>query len=392
MRRREEGQNIMRRIQLVVLAILVASCGTSPKQARKELIGMGYSYSRNSFVESVKQEDEKAVRLFLLAGMQANVKVSGYTILEHAVHSPQMVQILLAAGADPNAGGGVAKPLLEAAARGDSVSVRLLLEVGAAVGAGDGKGYTALMAAADRGRGEIVQILLAAGADVNTRSQQGHTALGEALAKGHREVADLLAAAGADEQLVGTTLKALLEPERLAEKAPARYEVAFETSAGGFAVAVERALAPRGADRFYNLVKHGYFDAQRFFRVVEGRLVQFGIHGTPEVAAQWYGASIADDVVAGQNKRGTLSFACGDGDHSRSTQIFINLADNANFDRMGLAPFGAVVGDGMRVVDAINAQYGETPEQGRLVKEGNEYLQKHFPVLDYIVTARLVGG
>ena len=380
----------MRKVVLVLLAILVAHCATSPMQARKELIGMGYSYSKNSFVESVKKEDEKAVRLFLLAGMQVNVKVGGYTVLEHAVHSPQMVQILLAAGADANAGGGVATPLLEAVARADSVSVRLLLEAGATVDTGDRKGYTALMAAADRGKEEIVRILLAAGAQVNARSEQGHTALGEARTKGHQSLADLLVAAGADERLVGMTLKALLEPERLVEQAPSRYEVVFETSAGPFAVAVERALAPRGADRFYNLVKNGYFDAQRFFRVVQGRLVQFGIHGTPEVAAKWYGATIADDPVAGRNKRGALTFADGSGDNSRSAQIFINLDNNAHFDRIGLAPFGAVVGDGMQVVDVLNSQYGETPEQERLVKEGNEYLQKHFPALDYIVTARLV--
>jgi peptidyl-prolyl cis-trans isomerase A (cyclophilin A) len=246
------------------------------------------------------------------------------------------------------------------------------------------------MAAADRGKEEIVHILLAAGAQVNARSEQGHTALGEARTKGHQSLAALLVAAGADERLVGMTLKALLEPERLVEQAPARYEVVFETSAGPFAVAVERVLAPRGADRFYNLVKNGYFDAQRFFRVVQGWLVQFGIHGTPEVAAKWYGATIADDPVAGHNKRGALTFADGSGANSRSVQIFINLDNNAKFDRMGLVPFGAVVGDGMQVVDVLNSQYGETPEQERLVKEGNEYLQKHFPALDYIVTARLV--
>ena len=265
----------------------------------------------------------------------------------------------------------------------------LLIESGADANVGDGAGYTALMAAADKGREQIAGVLLEAGAQVNARSKQGHTALGEARTKGQENMVDLLLAAGADEGLVGATLKALLEPERLAERAPERYRVEFATSAGRFAVEIERKLAPRGVDRFYNLVENAYYDGQRFFRVVEGRLVQFGIHGTPEVAAKWYGATIVDDPVVGRNKRGTLCFATGSGDDSRTAQIFINLGDNAHFDRMGFAPFGEVVGQGMEVVDAINGDYGEAPDQERLVREGNAYLQVHFPALDSIATARL---
>jgi len=151
---------------------------------------------------------------------------------------------------------------------------------------------------------------------------------------------------------------------------------------------VERDLAPRGADRFYNLVKNGYYDGQRFFRVVPGFVVQWGMHGDPEVTAVWYNARIPDDPVKGSNVRGTVTFATS-GANSRTTQLFINLGDNSgNLDRQGFAPFGRVA-DGMQAVDAINAEYGQRPDQGKIHANGNTYLEEKFPNLDYIKTARI---
>ena len=170
------------------------------------------------------------------------------------------------------------------------------------------------------------------------------------------------------------------------QRAPERYQVAFATSAGRFTVVVRRALAPLGADRFYHLVKHGFYDQQRFFRVVPGHLVQFGIHGDPEVSAKWSHAAIEDDPPKGSNRRGTLSFARS-GPHSRTTQVFVNVGNNSPLDEKGFAPFGEV-SEGMEVVDSIFAGYGEEPDQREIERRGNEYLQQ-FPQLDYIETARI---
>jgi peptidyl-prolyl cis-trans isomerase A (cyclophilin A) len=181
---------------------------------------------------------------------------------------------------------------------------------------------------------------------------------------------------------------ALKTPAKLTETAPATFKVNFETSAGVFVVEVQRAWAPRGADRFYNLVKNGYFDGNRFFRVVPGFIVQFGINGDPAIQTNWAVATIPDDPVTQSNKRGTLTFATA-GPASRTTQLFINFKDNTGLDRSGFAPFGQVV-SGMEIVDKINAEYGEQPEQGRIQKEGNRYLTKAFPKLDYIKKASIV--
>jgi len=177
------------------------------------------------------------------------------------------------------------------------------------------------------------------------------------------------------------------------EPAPASYKVKFDTSKGAFVVQVTRAWAPQGADRFYNLVKSGFFDSVRFFRVVSGFMVQFGINGDPATMARWRDAPINDDPVTQSNKRGYITFATA-GPNTRTTQVFINFVDNGNLDSMGFAPFGRVV-SGIEVVDALNAEYGEGaprgrgPDQGRLQREGNAYLAKEFPRMDFVKKATI---
>jgi peptidyl-prolyl cis-trans isomerase A (cyclophilin A) len=181
---------------------------------------------------------------------------------------------------------------------------------------------------------------------------------------------------------------ALRTPSKLTETAPPTFNATFDTTAGTFVVQVTRAWAPKGADRFYNLVKHGYYDGGRFFRVVPNFMVQFGIHGDPRIQAPWREANIQDDPVVQSNKRGFVTFAKSGLPNSRTTQIFINYRDNSRLDRDGFAPFGQVV-SGMDVVDKINGQYGEQPEQPRIQMEGNAYLAKAFPKLDYVKSAKL---
>lgn len=188
----------------------------------------------------------------------------------------------------------------------------------------------------------------------------------------------------------GFDREALMDPqaEALQQQAPDEFDARFETSAGSFVVHVERAQAPHGADRFYNLVRHGFYDGQRFFRVVPGFVVQFGMHGDPELMGKWQAARIPDDPVVGSNQRGTLCFAAQQMPNTRTTQLFISLGDNSNLDRMRFAPFGTV-SEGMEVVDHINAEYGEQPRQDEIGMRGNEYLEERFPRLDYIVQARV---
>jgi peptidyl-prolyl cis-trans isomerase A (cyclophilin A) len=181
---------------------------------------------------------------------------------------------------------------------------------------------------------------------------------------------------------------ALLEPAKLAEKAPAKFKAKFVTSKGEFVVEVQRDWAPNGADRFYNLVKSGFYNDTRFFRAIKGFMVQFGIHGEPKVNAVWREARISDDPVKESNKRGYLTFATA-GPNTRTTQLFINFGDNTQLDGMGFSPFGKVA-KGMDVVDKLYTGYGEGapggrgPHQGRLQAEGNAYLKRDFPELDYI--------
>lgn len=182
----------------------------------------------------------------------------------------------------------------------------------------------------------------------------------------------------------------LLEPQSAAMqvKAPDTFNARFETSAGAFTVQVTRAWSPLGADRFYNLVKNGFFDGTRFFRVVPGFVVQFGLSGDPAISARWHLASIADDPVIQHNTRGTITFATA-GPSTRTTQLFVNFADNLNLDGMGFSPFGKVV-DGMGVVDKIYSGYGEQPDQGQIEAQGNAYLAQRFPKLDSIAKATIV--
>jgi peptidyl-prolyl cis-trans isomerase A (cyclophilin A) len=184
---------------------------------------------------------------------------------------------------------------------------------------------------------------------------------------------------------------ALLNPAALNEQAPATYKVRFDTSKGSFVVEVHRDWAPHGADRFYNLVKNGFYDNARFFRVISGFMVQFGINGDPQVSAKWRHANIQDDPVRASNHAGYITFATA-GPNTRTTQVFINHADNRALDGQGFAPFGQVT-SGMSVVKALYSGYGEGapqgagPEQGRIQSEGNKYLISAFPKLDYIKKA-----
>ncbi len=186
----------------------------------------------------------------------------------------------------------------------------------------------------------------------------------------------------------------LSNPAALNEQAPATYKAKFDTSKGTFVILVHRAWAPRGADRFYNLVKNGFYNNVRFFRVLSGFMAQFGINGDPALMAKWRVARIADDPVKQSNTRGTISFATA-GPGTRTTQVFINFGNNGSLDRMGFAPFGEVV-SGMNVVDALYAGYGEGapqgngPDQDRIQMEGNRYLSRDFKRLDYIKKATIV--
>lgn len=185
------------------------------------------------------------------------------------------------------------------------------------------------------------------------------------------------------------------DPAKLTEKAPETFKAQFDTTKGKVVIEVTRSLSPNGADRFYNLVRSGYFKDIAFFRVVPGFMCQFGMHGDPSVTAKWSGASIADDPVKGSNTRGTITFAMA-GPNTRTTQFFINFGDNTRLDGMGFSPFGKVV-EGMDVVDKINGEYGDMPQQGgsgpdpgRIAEGGNAYLKKDFPNLDYIKSATIV--
>lgn len=182
----------------------------------------------------------------------------------------------------------------------------------------------------------------------------------------------------------------------LAAQAPDSFRARFETTKGDFVIAVHRAWAPLGADRFYNLVRSGYYDDVRFFRVIPGFMAQFGIHGDSAVSTAWREQRISDDPVRRTNVRGMVTFATA-GPGTRTTQIFINYGNNDRLDAMGFAPFGQVA-EGMEVVDALYGGYGEGqprgrgPEQMRMQIEGNKYLGREFPRLDYIKQARIVAN
>jgi len=170
-------------------------------------------------------------------------------------------------------------------------------------------------------------------------------------------------------------------------KTPDTFKVKFECTNGTFVCEFYKDWAPQGVGRMYELVKSGALDQARFFRVVPNFIVQFGIPGDPQVAAKWRSANIPDDPVTHGNARGTVTFAMA-GPNTRTSQLFINLVDNARLDSMGFAAIGKVI-EGMEVVDAINPEYGELPDQGRIQRVGNAYLEKEFPRLDYIKSATL---
>jgi len=180
----------------------------------------------------------------------------------------------------------------------------------------------------------------------------------------------------------------LLKPNTLKARAPEVYKVKFVTTKGDVIIQVTRAWAPMGADRFYNLVRGGFFKDAAFFRTIPNFMTQFGIPARPDVAAAWDHAYLIDDRVTQSNKRGMVTFATA-GPNTRTTQIFINYGDNVRLDSDGFAPFGQVV-EGMDVVDKFFGGYGETPDQGRITAFGKAYLDKSFPNLDHIVTATIM--
>ena len=185
----------------------------------------------------------------------------------------------------------------------------------------------------------------------------------------------------------------LSDPASLSEQAPPVYKAKFDTSKGSFVVEVHRDWAPNGADRFYNLVKNGFYNDTRFFRVISGFMVQFGINGDPKLSQVWRDANIKDDPVKASNKRGNITFATA-GPDTRTTQVFINFGNNAGLDDQGFAPFGQVI-SGMEVVDSLYSGYGEGspqghgPNQGVVQSMGNAYLEKAFAKLDYVKTATI---
>ena len=188
----------------------------------------------------------------------------------------------------------------------------------------------------------------------------------------------------------------LMDPSQAKLSAPPKFKAKFETTKGDFVVEVTKEWAPKGADRFFSLVTIGYYTDIPMFRVIEGFMVQFGIHGDPKMNKVWRNASIPDDKVSQSNTPGMITFATR-GPNTRTTQLFINYGQNARLDGMGFAPFGKVV-EGMDVVNKVYSGYGEGaprgrgPNQGRMQSEGNTYLKAEFPEMDYIKSISIVNG
>ena len=174
--------------------------------------------------------------------------------------------------------------------------------------------------------------------------------------------------------------------------APAEFKVRLETSKGPIVIQLHRDWSPNGVDRFFQLVEEGYYSDVRFFRVVPRFVVQFGMHGDPATNAKWSAQQIQDDPVKQTNKRGTVTFAKAMSPNSRTTQIFINLTDNAaSLDPQGFAPIGTVV-EGMSVIDGLYSGYGDEPtyKQGEIAAGGNVFLKASYPKLDFIRSAKVV--
>ena len=193
--------------------------------------------------------------------------------------------------------------------------------------------------------------------------------------------------------LAMTTMSAqsnrLTNPSQLTETAPDTFRARFDTSKGAFVIEVHREWAPIGADRFFNLVKNGFYDGTRFFRVRPGFMAQFGINGNPRIQNEWQRAFLRDDPVTQKNVRGFVSFTTEGRPQSRFTQVFINYTDNSRLDADGFAPFGQVI-SGMEVVDKLFSPGDPQPDQRRILREGNDYLQKEFPQLDFVKKATIV--
>jgi peptidyl-prolyl cis-trans isomerase A (cyclophilin A) len=185
-----------------------------------------------------------------------------------------------------------------------------------------------------------------------------------------------------------SNLEKLKDPSQLTEQAPDAFRARFETSQGAFVIAVQRAWAPLAADRFYNLVKNSFYNDSRFFRVLDGFMAQFGLHADPDVQAAWRSANLKDEPVTKSNTRGFVTFTRESSPNSRYTMIFINYKDNSYLDADGFAPFGQVV-TGMDVVDKLYSGYGRQniPDQRRILREGNAYLEAEYPKLDFVKTA-----
>lgn len=183
--------------------------------------------------------------------------------------------------------------------------------------------------------------------------------------------------------------------EELNKAAPEQFQVQFETSRGSFVVEAHRSWSPYGVDRFYHLVRSGFFKEVRFFRVISGFMAQFGAHGNPAVARAWRKFPIPDEPVKQSNLRGFVTFAKSSMPNSRTTQLFINYGNNSRLDPSGFAPIGKVI-SGMEVVDHLYSGYGEGPpwgsgpDQSKIAAEGNQYLKREFPELDYIIDARII--
>jgi peptidyl-prolyl cis-trans isomerase A (cyclophilin A) len=195
------------------------------------------------------------------------------------------------------------------------------------------------------------------------------------------------ASVAAGQSALSKTAK-LRNPAALNEKAPATYKAKFDTSKGVFVIEVHRDWAPLAADRFYNLVKNGFYDDARFFRVIPGFMVQFGMNANPAITRVWDATKMKDEPTKQGNKPGYVTFARTSEPDSRGTQVFINYGNNSRLDSQGFAAFGQVV-QGMDVVEKLNAQYREQPNQNEIRTKGNAYLNQQFPKLDYIKTATI---
>jgi len=204
---------------------------------------------------------------------------------------------------------------------------------------------------------------------------------------------------GGEDGLATTPPDILLDPDHAdwSEESPDSFRARFETNEGPFVIEVHRTWSPRGADHFYNLVRHGFYDDQRFSRVVEGFITQWGLSGDPEVTRAWKGRTIPDDPVVASNLRGYISYAM-TGPDTRSTQVYISMVDNTRLDRQGFSPLGQVV-EGMEVVDRLYSGYGEDAgggmragNQGPVEEGGTAYLVEHYPELDFVIQARIESG